>query len=1026
MLKNLAIFFLSAWCALAQSQLGSGAIAGQVLDPSGRIVAGAKVVVVNQGTNLTRELTTNNDGDFSAPVLPPGRYRVRVDAAGFRPAEQRDVEVNVGATARFQVTLEVGSVTETVTVEAQAVIDTARTAEVSLIDRQMIQDLPINGRRYDQFALLAPGVSRDGRFGLLSYRGQSGVFNNFMIEGNDDNQSLFSEARGRTRIAGNISANAIGEFQIGRGAFLAEFGRAAGGSVNAVLRSGANDVHGDAFWYYRDQNFNARDPLASFRPDERRQQFGGSVSGPLKRDKIFFFLNYDQQLRNFPLVIEDLSGVLTVGRPTGAQATPENLAAFERGVADLRGRFPNGAPGNTIPRNANQWLGLAKVDWNLSAKHTLSVFYNNLHASGIAAIQTPLVLGNVGRNGTDDVRIYSLNARLTSIVKPTHVNEFRVQWSRNHEFQIADQPPPQVFVGTFSYGRANFLQRPAYPDERKFQLVNNYSILAGRHNFKFGGEMQRSYHILNNPANFGATFNYANALTYGRDLVNPAGRNYNTYTQSFGLPGINFAIYDWAGFFQDQWRATRRLTINYGVRYDFQQFPEQRAANPAIPETRSIPQDKNNFGPRLGITYDVTGKATTVVRGGYAMYFGRTPGGTIFNALTQTGLTDPTLNTISISLIPTDPGAPVFPNVLGSLPATARASTSVFRLDPDFRRPRIQDLTIGVDQKLFAGLVLSASFIYTKGDSFPLSFDTNLPAPQFERTYQLPDGSRFTVPFVAGVTRTAGGVTQNVNASRPNPNFGAISVLRPLGETWYRAMFLELKRRYRNGYQFNASYTLAKAENLGGAGDGGGAGPESPFGGSVLADQFNIARNRGTSPTDQRHRFVFNGIYNVQKGWLKNFRLSGIFTAESGRGFGQVLSLPNLPFATPDGAQWNGFGGVRGQGGGNDRNLLPTVERNGTTIDGNYRVDLRVSRDFRIGERFRFEILGEAFNLFNRSNFNGWVNTIYEGVATAVTTPLATPVTLTPNTRFLVANNNASQPDGTNARRFQISLRARF
>ena len=1025
-MKAILLLVLSAWCALAQSQLGSGAIAGRVLDPTARVVPNAKVTVVNLGTNLTREIATNNDGDFSAPVLPAGRYRIRVEAAGFRPLEQTGIEVNVGSTATVELTLTLGTVAETVTVEATELIDTAKTAEVSLIDRQMIQDLPINGRRYDQFALLAPGVTRDGRFGLLSYRGQSGVFNNFMIEGNDDNQSLFSEARGRNRIAGNISANAIGEFQIGRGAFLAEFGRAAGGSVNAVLRGGANDTHFDGFWYYRDQNFNARDPLASFRPDERRQQFGGSVSGPLKRDKIFYFLNYDQQVRNFPLLIEDVSGVLTVGRPTGAQATPENLAAFERGVADLRGRFPNGAPGNLQSRNANQWLGLAKVDWNLSQKHTLSVFYNNLHASGERAVQSPIVLGNVGRNGSDDVRLYNINGRLTSVVKPTQVNELRMQWSRNHEFQIADQPPPQVFVGSFSYGRANFLDRIAYPDERKFQVVNNYSILAGKHNFKFGGELQRNYHLLNNPANFGATYNYQNALTYGRDLGTGGARNYNTYTQSFGLAGVNFTIYDWAGFLQDQWKVTRRLTINYGVRYDFQQLPQPVAPNPDFPETQRIAQDKNNFGPRVGVSYDLAGRGRTVLRGGYALYFGQTPGGMISDALVQTGLTDPARNTISISLQPTDPGAPVFPNVLASIPAGARLSSSITRLDRDFRRPRIQDLTLGVEQKLFAGMVLSASFIYTKGDSFPISFDTNLPAPRFERAYQLPDGSRFTVPFVAGVTRTAAGVTQNINASRPNPNFGSINVTRPIGETWYKAMFLEVRRRFRNGYQFNIAYTLAKAENLGGAGDGGGFGPETPFAGTVLADQFNLDGNRGTSPTDQRHRFVVNGIYNFEKGWLKNFRLSGIFTAESGRAFGSILSLPNIPFATPDGAQWNGFGGVRGQGGGANRNLLPTVERNGRTVDGNYRVDLRVSRDFRIGERFRFEILGEAFNLFNRSNFNGWVNTIYEGVATAVTTPLATPVTLTPNTRFLVANNNASQPDGTNARRFQISLRARF
>ncbi len=239
-------------------------------------------------------------------------------------------------------------------------------------------------------------------------------------------------------------------------------------------------------------------------------------------------------------------------------------------------------------------------------------------------------------------------------------------------------------------------------------------------------------------------------------------------------------------------------------------------------------------------------------------------------------------------------------------------------------------------------------------------------------------------------------------------------------------MFLELKKRYARGYQFNVSYTLAKAENLGGVGDGGGSGAESPFSGAVLANQFDILSNRGIAPTDQRHRLVFNGIYNVQKGWFKDFRLSGIYTAESGRGFGNVITIPQIPFTTPDGTQWNGFGGLRGQGGGNDRNHLPTLARNGDVLDANYRLDLRIARDIRLTERAKLEILGEAFNIFNRSNFNGWVNTRFEALATPATTPLATPVSLQANTRFQTPTNNSSQPDGTNARRFQISLRFRF
>jgi hypothetical protein len=247
-------------------------------------------------------------------------------------------------------------------------------------------------------------------------------------------------------------------------------------------------------------------------------------------------------------------------------------------------------------------------------------------------------------------------------------------------------------------------------------------------------------------------------------------------------------------------------------------------------------------------------------------------------------------------------------------------------------------------------------------------------------------------------------------------------------------MFVEVKRRFTQGLQLNLAYTLAKAENLSGAADGGGTGSESPFNGSNVADQFNLDFNRAAAPTDQRHRFVINGIWNLPGGKLENraarlllggYRLSGIYTAESGRPFAAVINVPNIPF-TLDGAQFNGFGGLRGQGGGGDRNLALNVERNSNYGDANYRLDLRVARDIRLTENFTLELIGESFNLFNRSNFNGFNSTRYDALATPVTTPLATPIALVERANFGVENNNGSQPDGTNARRFQLAARFRF
>src|SRR5262249_29867932 len=238
-------------------------------------------------------------------------------------------------------------------------------------------------------------------------------------------------------------------------------------------------------------------------------------------------------------------------------------------------------------------------------------------------------------------------------------------------------------------------------------------------------------------------------------------------------------------------------------------------------------------------------------------------------------------------------------------------------------RARMQEFNAGVERQLSARMSVSASFVYTKGDRLPINFDTNLPAPGFTRTYQTPNGQRIQVPFDAGITRTADGHTQSVNLSRPNPKFGSIVVQTTLGETYYKAMFLELKRRFSNGFQFNVAYTLAKAENLSGSGDGGGTGAESPFGGSSVFNQFDFSADRAPAPTDQRHRFVIDGIYNLPevkggsravRAVLNGYRLSGIFTAESGRPFAATVSLPNIPFVL-NGAQFTGFGGgVLGMG----------------------------------------------------------------------------------------------------------------
>src|SRR5215831_9868280 len=393
----------SASSLRAQSQLGSGSLSGLVIDATSAVVSDAAVTVTNAATGEVRKTTTGPSGQFTVPVLPIGGHTVRVGKTGFVTAEMKDVAITVGSATTPRVMLSVGNVETIVDVKAAApLVDATRTAEVSLVNRTEVNDLPINGRRADQFALLVPGVTRDGTFGQLSYRGFSGVFNNFTVEGNDDNEAYNAEARGRTRVASNISMNAVQEFQVGQANFLPEIGRTAGGSINTVVRAGGNERHADAFYYFRNQWMNSQDPLATSKPDELRQQFGGSLGGPLRRDKAFYFLTYDQQVRNFPLLVQDTSGVLTNGAPTlPANPTPQqqaqyaaDLAAFNAGVAYVTQQFPGGVPGGQLSRHPNQELMLAKVDWLVTPSNTLTITNNTLHSRTDNGVLASAVTGS--------------------------------------------------------------------------------------------------------------------------------------------------------------------------------------------------------------------------------------------------------------------------------------------------------------------------------------------------------------------------------------------------------------------------------------------------------------------------------------------------------------------------------------------------------------------------------------------------------------------------------------------------------
>lgn len=394
----------------AQSTV-TGGISGRVTDPQGAVVPNATVTVTNLGTNQVLTVTANDDGAYRATNLQPGKYRVETTVSGFAPAKADEITVEVGQATVVDIRLTLGTATAEVEVTGEApVINLSDNGNASNINQTSINELPINGGRWSNFALLTPGAVPDGTFGLISFRGVSGLLNNNTVDGGDNNQAFFSEERGRTRIGYVISQSAIREFQVNTSNYSAEYGRSAGGVTNAVTKSGTNEFHGEAFYYNRNNRNGARNPrafqsvlvngvstLVAAKPKDLREKFGGAIGGPIAKDRLFFFFSYDQQKRNFP-------GLGVFSDPNFLN-TPNRTLLLARGLTaaqiDNTLSVLNSFTGET-PRRGDQTLFLPKVDWVINDKNTFAISYNRLRWESPNGIQTQAVNTRSRSNFGDD------------------------------------------------------------------------------------------------------------------------------------------------------------------------------------------------------------------------------------------------------------------------------------------------------------------------------------------------------------------------------------------------------------------------------------------------------------------------------------------------------------------------------------------------------------------------------------------------------------------------------------------------
>ena len=1019
-LKLAASLFLFVCSAFGQVVIGTAEISGVVRDASGSSVPNAKVVISSAGQGILRTLVTNTGGAFSAPALTPGPgYKVSVAAPGFSTYEADSLVLAVGQNLALNIAMAVGSAVTQVEVSATAAMVEDTKSDVSTaVDSRAIQDLPINGRRVDSFVLLTPGVTNDATFGLLTFRGVAGN-NSFLIDGNDNTEQFYDENAGRTRIASQISQDAVQEFQVVSTDYSAEYGRAMGGVVNTVTKSGTNDIHGSGFYFFRSTGFDARDPFATFNPSERRVEGGASIGGPIKKDKLFYFLTFDLTHRNFPMVDSYVqNGVVNsttqtwVGCGVASGTQPAASAAQCNAINTLLPRFYG-----AIPRTADNDLGFGKLDYHINDKNTLTAEFNFLRWLSPNGIQTGLVSTTgsaITGNGDDSVRVRNGKLGWTFVPTSSMVNNFRFGWDTDRQADSFDQAELgsglgylDVSVGGVQLGPATYLPR-VEPAETRYEFSDDLSKVQGAHSLKFGFNFfsteDYNYYI----SNYYGSYTYLNPNAFALDYTgNPTGvKNWSSYSQTFGNPIADYRINELAWYALDQWKATPKLTLNIGVRYDKSMGMNFPVTNSDWPNTGFIHTPSSNFSPRIGLAYRLDDKTT--LRGGFGLFYARLLGGLIDNLWTTNGQYQ-----ISSSLSSTNAtqfaAGPIFPNALPTAPVGA-GSTGIQFADSNLKSPYSSQGNITIERQVGRDYLLSASGIFTRGIHLLSTVDVNAPMPGNPYTYTITDANgnptgTFTTP-----------IYQN---PRPNTKYGTVYDDANGIDSVYSALVLSLTKRFSHGIQMLASYTWAHEID-----DGQGAGTNAIFYSSINTTyNGNNAFERGSGSLDQRHRFVYSFVWQptvthsntpFARYVLNNWQLSAITTFAAGRPAGS----PTIRVSTagPTGlistTYINGFiGSTR----------VPWLPVNSIYTPPSYRADARISKLIPIPVKDRTLSLYLNFEAFNISN--SWAATSMATQEYAETK--AGVLTATP-TAWGYGTADGGFPDGTQARRVQVSLRLTF
>ena len=971
----LNIFFICLFLisAMAQSESGSSAVEGLIVDSNAQTIPGATVMVRNTETGYTRNIVTDERGRFIASVMPVGTYSVEIKVIGFSPARRENIQLSVGNTETINFALQVSGVAETITVTADsAQLDSEEGATGSTVEQRSVKDLPIRGRNFTDFVQMTPGVMQESDRKGLVIAGQRSINSNVALDGADFNDALQGNQRGGNDAIFSFPQTAIREFQVIRSGASAEVGRTGAGFVNAVTKSGTNEFHGEGLYFNRNRKLTSDDAFGN-KGNNQQNQFGGSLGGRLKRDRAFFFVGAEQNFLRIPYFVRF--------------ATPAAGLTAPAAIDSLQGEHNS---------TNNPTAVFARTDFILSQENTLNVqyTYSRFRGENFGALAdgTTLTDNFSATNYQAASSTNGIKIGLVSAFNAQVINEFRAQVAADNRSENPNAISPEIRVD--NYGRfGNSSSRPRRFETTRYQLSDNLSYSAGEHRLRFGTDFNLNSFAAQRQPDFLGTWRFSSLADYLNGIPRRLTQTIVTIPDLIVARGEQS---EFALFVQDRVKIANSLTLTGGLRWEGQWNPQPTKSNPALSQTTMIPNDLKMWQPRLGLAWDIGNRGRTIVRLSGGIYASRTPAVLFLRVFTNNDLVTKDYSfdertgacrTAVGAAVPTNcvfrgTGAILrFPDVLTAIPTLPagignRVLTRVFGFQPDFQNPRTFQTSATVDQVLRGGLNLSVGYVHSSAWDLQRRVDRNLAAPVFDAATNYP---RFT-------------------GARPNPTIGIFSINESSAHSSYDALVVNLQKRFAKHYQFGLNYTLADNRDD--------DSNERNFSTERTLNPFDLKAEAGASKQDIRHNFNFNSVVDLGKG----FTISAILFARSG-----------LPYTAIVGDDIQADGNTD-----NDRAIINgrIAGRNTFRQPNFFNLDFRLLKEFNLGERTRLAFTAEFFNVTRAANKNFGT----DGVSIFGNTGNSLPVVNTP-VSFPLPDQPYSAPSSARfggPRQLQLGMRLVF